>query len=223
MTDQAERYDRIAEGYARWWAPVLAPAVDRLSIDWVTTSTAATERVIDVGTGTGQLALGAVERWPTLSVVGIDASGEMCAMADAEADRRLPSAGAVPLSHRGGVRRPPAVRRRDLRPRDLVVRAPARPEPPPGAARDPPGAAAGRGVRIVTWLRGRPRPSSPTGSSTRCSTSSGSSPATPIRAPATSRRSSGPRTSSAGPGSATSTPTPASSSTGSRSRATSRS
>ena len=25
MTDQAERYDRIAEGYARWWAPVLAP------------------------------------------------------------------------------------------------------------------------------------------------------------------------------------------------------
>ena len=27
MTDQGERYDRIAAGYARWWAPVLAPAV----------------------------------------------------------------------------------------------------------------------------------------------------------------------------------------------------
>ena len=27
MTEQAERYDRIATGYARWWAPVLTPAV----------------------------------------------------------------------------------------------------------------------------------------------------------------------------------------------------
>ena len=25
VTDQAERYDRISAGYARWWAPVLAP------------------------------------------------------------------------------------------------------------------------------------------------------------------------------------------------------
>ena len=25
MTDQAERYDRIAAGYAQWWAPVLEP------------------------------------------------------------------------------------------------------------------------------------------------------------------------------------------------------
>ena len=33
QTEQAERYDRIAEGYARWWAPVLAPAVARLLDD----------------------------------------------------------------------------------------------------------------------------------------------------------------------------------------------
>ena len=26
MTDQADRYDRIADGYARWWAPFLVPA-----------------------------------------------------------------------------------------------------------------------------------------------------------------------------------------------------
>ena len=26
MTEQAEHYDRISEGYARWWAPVIAPA-----------------------------------------------------------------------------------------------------------------------------------------------------------------------------------------------------
>ena len=26
MTEQAERYDRIADGYARWWGPIIAPA-----------------------------------------------------------------------------------------------------------------------------------------------------------------------------------------------------
>ncbi len=41
------------------------------------------------GTGTGQLAIEALTRWPALSVVGIDASGEMRAMADTEAARRL--------------------------------------------------------------------------------------------------------------------------------------
>ena len=33
MTDQGERYDRMAAGYARWWAPVLAPAVAELLDD----------------------------------------------------------------------------------------------------------------------------------------------------------------------------------------------
>jgi ubiquinone/menaquinone biosynthesis C-methylase UbiE len=89
MTDQAERYDQVAAGYARWWAPVLAPAVERLIDRLGDHVDGGTARVIDVGTGTGQLALGAMERWPTLSVVGIDASREMCAVADAEADRRL--------------------------------------------------------------------------------------------------------------------------------------
>lgn len=92
MTDQAERYDQIAEGYAHWWAPVLAPAVDRLMDRLGDHVKGDTARVIDVGTGTGQLALGAIERWPMLSVVGIDASREMCAKADAEADRRLTAA-----------------------------------------------------------------------------------------------------------------------------------
>jgi SAM-dependent methyltransferase len=91
--DQVERYDRIAEGYARWWAPVLAPAVSEL-LDRLEPSIAAgARRLVDVGTGTGQLALGALDRWPAIEIVGIDPSSEMCAMADAEADRRL-SAGA---------------------------------------------------------------------------------------------------------------------------------
>ncbi len=89
MTDQAERYDRIAAGYARWWAPVLAPAVDALLDRIGGHVDGSVQQILDVGTGTGQLALGALERWPSVSVVGADASGEMCAMAGIEADRRL--------------------------------------------------------------------------------------------------------------------------------------
>ena len=88
MTEQAERYDRIAAGYARWWAPVLTPAVLELLAD-AAPMLAAGGRVLDVGTGTGQLAIEALIRWPTLSVVGIDASSEMRAKAEAEAAHRL--------------------------------------------------------------------------------------------------------------------------------------
>ncbi len=89
MTDQAERYDRIAAGYARWWAPVLAPAVDDLlnragAIVW-----AGASRLIDIGTGTGQLALGALARWPDVTIAAIDASSEMREMADAKAGEQL--------------------------------------------------------------------------------------------------------------------------------------
>jgi SAM-dependent methyltransferase len=88
MTDQGERYDKIAEGYARWWAPVLAPAVSEL-LDLVEPTIKGWERVVDIGTGTGQLALGAVGRWSAISIVGVDLSAGMCAVADADADRRL--------------------------------------------------------------------------------------------------------------------------------------
>jgi len=88
MTEQAERYDRIALGYARWWAPVLTPAVLDL-LDGEAPLLAAGGRALDVGTGTGQLAIEALIRWPMLSIVGIDASGEMREMAEHEASRRL--------------------------------------------------------------------------------------------------------------------------------------
>ena len=89
MTDQAERFDRFAAGYARWWAPVLAPAVGTLidGLDGDILGPGA--RILDVGTGTGQLALAALERWPTATVDGVDVSAGMMAAAHAEADRRL--------------------------------------------------------------------------------------------------------------------------------------
>ena len=89
MTEMAERYDEIAEGYARWWAPVLTPGVERLLDRAERWFAGGAVRVLDVGTGTGQLAIAAVSRWPGIAVVGVDASSEMRAMADLIADRTL--------------------------------------------------------------------------------------------------------------------------------------
>jgi ubiquinone/menaquinone biosynthesis C-methylase UbiE len=92
MTDQAERYDRIAAGYAQWWAPVLAPRATEL-LDRIAPLVAdGATRLLDVGTGTGTLAIAAVQRWPSVEVVGIDVSNGMAAAADAEADRLLSAA-----------------------------------------------------------------------------------------------------------------------------------
>jgi SAM-dependent methyltransferase len=89
VTDQAERYDRIAAGYAQWWAPVLEPKATDL-LDRVDGAVdAGARRLIDIGTGTGTLARAAIRRWPSVEVVGIDVSREMAAAADGEADRLL--------------------------------------------------------------------------------------------------------------------------------------
>ena len=78
----------MATGYTRYWAPVLTPAVAEL-LDVAAPMLSGGERILDVGTGTGQLALRAIARWPSVSVVGIDASAAMREMADADADARL--------------------------------------------------------------------------------------------------------------------------------------
>jgi ubiquinone/menaquinone biosynthesis C-methylase UbiE len=89
MTEQAERYDRIAAGYARWWAPIIAPTaigvLDAIEED----VTAGATRLLDIGTGTGTLSIGMLRRWPQVRVTAIDASEGMIEMAGAEADRLL--------------------------------------------------------------------------------------------------------------------------------------
>lgn len=87
MTDQGTRYDRLAAGYERWWAPVLAPSavavLDRL--DDVVADGA--RDLIDIGVGTGNLAMAALRRWPSVHVTGIDASREMVGAVEAIAGR----------------------------------------------------------------------------------------------------------------------------------------
>jgi SAM-dependent methyltransferase len=89
--DQRTRYDRVAEGYARHWAPVIRPAAIRLLDDLAPVVATGSPHLLDIGTGTGTLALEALERWPGARVTGIDASSEMASWAEGEADRRLPS------------------------------------------------------------------------------------------------------------------------------------
>ena len=87
-TEQATRYDRMAFGYARWWAPVLAPMATRL-LDEVDPIGAVADRVLDIGTGSGTLAVEAALRWARPRIEAIDASSGMAEVAAAEADRRL--------------------------------------------------------------------------------------------------------------------------------------
>ena len=71
------RYDRRALTYERCWAPVLrAPALSLL--DLVATEAARPgASILDVGTGAGTLAIGAVERFPRTLVTALDVSSGM--------------------------------------------------------------------------------------------------------------------------------------------------
>ena len=93
MSAMSERYDRAAERYGTWWAPVLEAAALRV-LDRAAQALPQDEprgerspAILDVGTGTGTLALGAVRRWPAAVVTGLDASRGMVR----EARRRVTS------------------------------------------------------------------------------------------------------------------------------------
>jgi SAM-dependent methyltransferase len=86
-------YDSIADGYARWWGPVIRPAaealLDHIDPPW-SRGGSADLQVLDLGTGTGTLAVAALARWPSVRVIGVDVSAEMLALAERTAAERLP-------------------------------------------------------------------------------------------------------------------------------------
>jgi ubiquinone/menaquinone biosynthesis C-methylase UbiE len=86
------RYDEMAGGYARFWAPVLREAAERV-LDHLAPHLDGRRgaELLDVGTGTGTLAIAALERWPAIRVTGIDPSGGMLDVAGATAAERLPA------------------------------------------------------------------------------------------------------------------------------------
>lgn len=86
--DEAERiFDEFAEAYRDWWGPIIAPAALQVLDDVeVASDDPSPFDLLDLGTGTGVLALAALERWPGVRVVGIDPSSHMLELA-AEAAR----------------------------------------------------------------------------------------------------------------------------------------
>ena len=89
QTDQRARYDRVATGYERWWAPVLAPSA-RAVLDMVVADVEdGATRIVDLGTGTGTLSRAMLRRWPSVRVTGIDLSDEMIRATGRHAEAEL--------------------------------------------------------------------------------------------------------------------------------------
>ncbi len=82
MTEQEARYDRIAEGYATWWAPVHRAATLGLLGEIEADVRAGARRLLDVGCGTGALVAEAATRWPEVHLDALDASVGMLGVAE---------------------------------------------------------------------------------------------------------------------------------------------
>jgi SAM-dependent methyltransferase len=86
MNSIVERYHAGAVEYARYWAPVLVQTATRLLDEVETGFRGELKRILDVGSGTGTLALAAVERWPDSKVVASDAAAGMLGFAQGRAE-----------------------------------------------------------------------------------------------------------------------------------------
>jgi SAM-dependent methyltransferase len=78
VRDLSARYAREARAYKELWAPVLRPLGTRL-VGELRGSTA--KRILDIGAGTGSLLSALREAFPEASVVGVDRSPGMLALA----------------------------------------------------------------------------------------------------------------------------------------------
>lgn len=79
--DGDQRYDRLAAGYGEWWGPVIAPAALTVLDQAHPLVDGRDARILDLGTGTGTLALDAARRWPQSRIVGVDPSAGMLSVA----------------------------------------------------------------------------------------------------------------------------------------------
>jgi SAM-dependent methyltransferase len=88
--ESTDGYDSMADGYARHWGPVIRPAAVQV-LDLVAPVLDAGEEahILDVGSGTGALAIATLQLWPRHRVTGIDPSGGMLEVARRTADSQL--------------------------------------------------------------------------------------------------------------------------------------
>lgn len=77
-------YDGYAADYREWWAPVIAPAAVAL-LDRLDGVVEADATLVDIGSGTGTVAVAALRRWPGIRVIGVDPASRLLEWAEADA------------------------------------------------------------------------------------------------------------------------------------------
>jgi SAM-dependent methyltransferase len=99
-----QRYDRSARRYERWWAPVLRPTVEAFVEEIAPlVDRVAAPRILDVGTGTGSLAVALLRRLPAAGLTAVDGSQGMMDEAERVVAARLTPDQSARLEFREGL------------------------------------------------------------------------------------------------------------------------